>query len=163
MSIPEFTNKPPDGAAAAKRGSRTPEKTAWRRFTSQSHGLTFHFPTGWRLVREGSYVFLSENSPGSGAGPEGAGQPQMVIDLAPIHLYPCRDLSEYLDRTTGPTASLDRLKPGYQGASLTCPGTPGHEFTLFYVGRGNLAYTITASGAGEPGTAEAVAQSMRFR
>ncbi len=131
----------------------------WQRFSSRSHGLSFHFPIGWGISRQGNYLFLSDRSEDN--------RHQLVLDLNPIHLYPYSDVSEYMDKaceqeTANGEIEIRSLPGGYQASRVHRAATAGREFNLFYIGKGNMAYTLTANSMELLKTADEIISSIRF-
>jgi hypothetical protein len=150
-------------------GSQTDLPLGWKQYSSRSRGLSFRYPAVWTAVRQAHYLFLSRSpcdTPcGSGDDPI---QRQLVIDLTPIHIYPYPDLKDYLETTLkravlGIDTEIRALPGGFLSGRVTRCGSAGREFFLFYVGRGNLVYTLTASGREQLTTAEEIISTLRFR
>ena len=127
----------------------------WHRFSSSARKLSFRYPDGWGIARRGSYLFLCNDSQGSLS--------QLVLDLTPIHLYPYKDISEYLDTMgSGPDVEVESLPGGYLSGRVHKPALSRKEFNLFYIGKGNMAYSLTADSPEILETADKIIHSIRF-
>jgi hypothetical protein len=150
-------------------GSPTDLPPGWKQFTSRSRGLSFRYPSVWTIVRQAHYLFLTRSPcETSGGRVDDPTQRQLVIDLTPIHIYPYPDLKEYLETTLkrsilGIDTEFRAHPGGFLTGRVTRCGAGGKEFFLFYVGRGNLVYTLTASGRDLLAPAEEIICTLRFR
>ena len=141
-------------------GEQDIQTMAWHHFSSPSRKLSFRYPSGWRIARHGSYLILSCEG--------GESHNRLVLDLTPIHLYPYSDISEYMDKTRGQTAStaeteIRSLPGGYQASRVHKAASSGREFNLFYIGKGNMAYSLTTDSHDLLETADQIIHSIRFQ
>jgi hypothetical protein len=149
-------------------GSTSDTPAGWSRYASQSRGLTFRYPSCWNIARQANYLFISTTSAGPDCEPANELHRELVLDLTPVHLYPYSDLKEFLDRTQERTDTLTEteitpLSDGYMASCQSRRGAPGKEFFLYYIGKGNMAYTLTAIGKELRSTVDQIIESIRFQ
>jgi hypothetical protein len=167
MNAPHLA-KPTQPARRQLLPGNTPDLPAgWRRFASPARGLTFRYPSGWTIARQANYIFMSTaSSCAEEDKPADEAYCEMVLDLTPVHLYPYSDLQDYMDRTHKRlSAEENEVVPISGGYLVTCqqrPCSAGKEFFHYYIGRGNLAYTLTVSGRNLPKAIQEIITSIRF-
>jgi hypothetical protein len=168
MNSPHLAKSAHIAPTGLQPGNNLELPSGWRQYASHAHGLTFRYPSGSSIARQANYLFLSVSSDPP-CDPEPADSTrQLVVDLTPIHLYPYNDLKEYLEKTRkrpvpGTDTEVKALPGGYLAGRLSRPCCTGKDFFLFYIGKGNLAYTLTVAGKELLTLAEEIIASIRFR